>query len=488
MANNQIDYSKEYFTIVALEDGLTAQFSHASYYRIDNGEWISLHVDTATPSINKGQKISFKITIDPTIYESIGVFTVNKAFNAEGNIMSLIYGDNFEGQIDLSGKYYVFAGLFYDCVTLQSAENLILPATTLSDFCYKGMFQDCTSLTSAPELPATTLAMNCYVCMFAGCTSLTSTPELPATTLVDECYIGMFNGCSKLNYIKMLATNVSAVMCLSDWVIGVASSGTFIKNAAMTSLPSGTSGIPTGWTVKNYNENENMGNKKFLDGQGLTTFYNLLQVKFADIIDKLNALYLDKVTLSVSVSPPIIKKNTSNKVTVTATVKNIPDNFTLNYIKINDIETILNENKGSLTETISLELNTKKYSVEADIDGTKFTGSVNLNARHSIYYGYDTPTENNLPANGLSNLKEHDSTVTSAKMTYQMKQEKEGSYPFFILIPDDITTIPTQFSMNNTNFAMTKVATSHDINGIKYVVFKSGGTYSTGKELKIIAS
>lgn len=235
------------------------------------------------------------------------------------------------------------------------------------------------------------------------------------------------------------------------------------------------------------NTNENNGTKKFLDRVGLETFYNLLQFKFADITDKLNALYLGKVTLSVLVSPSIIKKNVSKQVTVTATVNNIPENFTLNYIKINDTTATLNGNKGTLSETVSLESNTKKYSVEVDVGGTKFTGSVNLNARHSIYYGYDTPTENNLPTNNLSNLKEHSSIVTSAKMTYTMKQEKDGSYPFFILVPSDVT-VPTQFSMNSTNFAMTKVTTSHIINGITYTVFKSDGSYSKGKELKIIAS
>ena len=47
----------------------------------------------------------------------------------------------------------------------------------------------------------------------------------------------------------MLATNISATGCLSNWVNGVASTGTFVKNPSMTSLPTGTSGIPSGWTV-----------------------------------------------------------------------------------------------------------------------------------------------------------------------------------------------------------------------------------------------
>jgi hypothetical protein len=87
--------------------------------------------------------------------------------------------------------------------------------------------------------------------MFYGCTSLVTAPELPATTLANGCYQSMFGGCSKLNYIKMLATNISASSCLSNWVSIVSSTGTFVKNPAMTSLPNGTSGIPNGWTVVN---------------------------------------------------------------------------------------------------------------------------------------------------------------------------------------------------------------------------------------------
>jgi hypothetical protein len=50
----------------------------------------------------------------------------------------------------------------------------------------------------------------------------------------------------------MLATDISASNCLYSWVNGVASSGTFVKNSAMTSLSSGTSGIPEGWVVEDY--------------------------------------------------------------------------------------------------------------------------------------------------------------------------------------------------------------------------------------------
>jgi hypothetical protein len=52
----------------------------------------------------------------------------------------------------------------------------------------------------------------------------------------------------------MLATDISEWNCLNNWVDGVASSGTFVKHPDMTSLPTGTSGIPNGWTVEDYVE------------------------------------------------------------------------------------------------------------------------------------------------------------------------------------------------------------------------------------------
>ena len=145
-----------------------------------------------------------------------------------------------------SGCYY---GMFYGCTGLTTAPEL--PATTLANDCYNGMFNRCTSLTTAPELPATTLAIYCYSSMFSGCTGLTTAPELPATTLADRCYYRMFSGCTNLNYVKCLATDISAGNCLSGWLNGVADSGTFVKAPGMSGWPTGSNGIPSGWSVVN---------------------------------------------------------------------------------------------------------------------------------------------------------------------------------------------------------------------------------------------
>ena len=140
--------------------------------------------------------------------------------------------------------------MFEGCTKLITAPEL--PATTLADYCYEKMFYGCTSLTTAPkELPATTLANSCYLYMFGSCKNLTTAPELPATTLAYGCYYQMFSGCTGLNYIKCLATDISASYCTSNWLRGVASTGTFVKNPNMTSWTTGNSGIPDNWTIEN---------------------------------------------------------------------------------------------------------------------------------------------------------------------------------------------------------------------------------------------
>ena len=106
---------------------------------------------------------------------------------------------------------YCYRNMFYYCTSLTSAP--VLPATTLENSCYGSMFGRCTSLTSAPVLPATTLANSCYDSMFYGCTSLTSAPALPATTLENSCYDSMFSGCTSLTSAPKLSATKLADNC-----------------------------------------------------------------------------------------------------------------------------------------------------------------------------------------------------------------------------------------------------------------------------------
>ena len=345
------DYSQDYLTFEALESGTFAFSKDVSYSTDDGANWNTLSASTPSPTVNSGDKILFKASITPS-YDGIGGFSSTGRFNVMGNPYSLLYEDSFQGITDLTGKSYAAIKLFANCTGLISAENLSLPATTLSNGCYASMFSGCTSLTTPPELPATTLAMDCYAYMFQNCyslttapalpattlangcygrmflscTSLTVAPELPATTLAQNCYSNMFNACplttapvlsattleeqcyfamfahctalttapalpattlatgcyykmfldcpslttapelgvgtlvqncynemfkdcTSLNSVRMLATDISASGCLSNWLYNVSATGTLVKNSSMTSLPSGGSGIPTGWTV-----------------------------------------------------------------------------------------------------------------------------------------------------------------------------------------------------------------------------------------------
>ena len=419
-SKEKVDYATEYLTFNILSAGTinwTASDSSVTKtieYKLNNNEWASITSNTGssapTITVNSGDKLQFRgnnaqYTNSYSVYNSFSGSTAS--FEVEGNVMSLIYGDDFKNKLAISSGY-ALASLFRGCTKLVSAKNLILPATTLAENCYDdmfnnckslttapelpattlasgcynsmfvnctsltiapalpamtlayscysvmfygctslttapklpattlanncyyGMFQGCTSLTTAPELPATTLANSCYYSMFKGCTSLTTAPELPATTLAngcyyqmfydctsltvvpalpatvlaEECYRGMFwnctglttvpsnllpattlksdcyrdmfyvcknlttapelpattltvlcydsmfYGCTKLNYIKCLATDISALYCTSGWLSGVASTGTFVKASSMTSWTEGNSGIPTGWTVQ----------------------------------------------------------------------------------------------------------------------------------------------------------------------------------------------------------------------------------------------
>lgn len=98
-------------------------------------------------------------------------------------------------------------------------------------------------------LPIKNLSSFCCSNMFLHCDDLVIAPSLPATKLATGCYESMFFGCIKLCYIKMLATDISAVECLGSWVYDVASTGTFVKSKDATWDVVGDSGVPIGWTV-----------------------------------------------------------------------------------------------------------------------------------------------------------------------------------------------------------------------------------------------
>ena len=175
-----------------------------------------------------------------------------------GNIMSLVDEENFATITTMEGAS--FAGLFAGNTCGFDASGLLLPATTLSEDCYSGMFAGCAGMSATPvELPALTLAPGCYSNMFEGCSMLNKAPHLPATELVDGCYASMFSGCSILYQVTCLATTIPpGTNCTQDWLNGVSNNNPdggnpiFTKAKGVDWWTEGPSGIPLGWSVNEY--------------------------------------------------------------------------------------------------------------------------------------------------------------------------------------------------------------------------------------------
>lgn len=222
-SSGEVEFNPDkYLTIEALEDGLSITSKKIIYYRTIESKWMSLGQNIQTPQINKGECLYIKAKWEDRV-DIDNVFDISKKCKLKGNCMSLFFWDSADKNNDLSAYPYAFYCLFRDNTTIIEVSPTFLPATTLSD--------------------------NCYFGMFWGCESLTTAPALPATELTESCYYYMFQGCTNLNYIKMLATDISASSCLCDWVSGVASTGTFVKNNDATWDVVGNSGVPEGWTV-----------------------------------------------------------------------------------------------------------------------------------------------------------------------------------------------------------------------------------------------
>ena len=266
--NPNHDYSKDYLTLKVLSDGTIGWNSIGTgaaktiYYSKNNGAWTTLSASSSTTiSVLTGDVVRFKGT--NTAYCSgnkanysgfgsteAGVGGGTSMFNVEGNVMSLVYGDNFDGQTALTGTYN-FCQLF-KCTHCVSAENLVLPTMTLTQYCYRAMFSRCGELVKVPALPATTLAKGCYWYMFEHSPSFTDAPDLPAQTLVKECYGHMLEQCTSLNYIKCMAVSgLTASSAKTDWVKTVSATGTFVKDSSIstTTWGRGNAGIPSGWVV-----------------------------------------------------------------------------------------------------------------------------------------------------------------------------------------------------------------------------------------------
>ena len=183
-----------------------------------------------------------------------------------GNIQTLMDWENPPTSISTRLCY---KGMFDGCTNLMSAPDL--PATTLAAACYDRMFRRCTSLETAPTLPATTLAESCYSIIFEMCASLTIAPTLPATTLADYCYNSMFSDCTSLTTVPKLPATVLKTGCYGFMFYGC--SKLKVNTSSGTKIFTCPSSIPSQAVDKMFN---NTGGSFTSTPTARTTYYYTL--------------------------------------------------------------------------------------------------------------------------------------------------------------------------------------------------------------------
>ena len=200
-------------------------------YKVENADWQSSSSAEISIKTKATEKVWFRGVNDSYTlgdpYSELYVTTFRcyySEYYLYGNLMSLLYGDDFESKKEINGEH-AFCKMFYrnDNIINHPEKDIVLPATTLSAFCYRNMFSYCSKLTRAPKLPAKVLTEACYASMFLYCsalkdfpemdatdmaemsctwmmmgTGLETAPELPAMNLARSCYEFMFSECPDL--------------------------------------------------------------------------------------------------------------------------------------------------------------------------------------------------------------------------------------------------------------------------------------------------
>lgn len=143
-----------------------------------------------------------------------------------GNLMALVDGEGTTKVIPADNMFNsLFRGFYSNLVYIPGSggeygegdselylDELILPATTLTEGCYKSMFMNTSVISYPKELPATELKPYCYSQMFRtndwegySVQREKEAPTLYGKKLVKRCYEEMFYGCNNIANIVCLA-------------------------------------------------------------------------------------------------------------------------------------------------------------------------------------------------------------------------------------------------------------------------------------------
>ena len=246
--------NKKYMTLTVLDGDagttitptITGTLSPNLQYRVNNGKWNDyVFGQTGDIHASVGDVIQWKgvnesgLSTSSSNYLNFGISGNPVALS--GNVMSLIDGVGDALNIPCDYCFYrlfhgssiktispdflpattITNGCYFDLFSGSLLENSPeLPALTMKENCYRGMFYGCQHFTQTPELPATTLANDCYAYMLAECSSLVQVPALHATKLATECYRGLFQNCTSITQAPALPATTLANYCYQNMFSG----------------------------------------------------------------------------------------------------------------------------------------------------------------------------------------------------------------------------------------------------------------------------
>lgn len=214
-------------------------------YSLDNAiSWNDI-VFGEEVSVAKGQSIFIRAKENVNSFSTSAndyyQFVIDGTMSVSGDV-TLLY--NTSGNIT-SIPNYTFYKLFSGCAGLKNIPTLTRPNIPIGKYSHAYMFENCSSITEAPDSLALTLTEGCYKGMLKGCSSIKTAPVLPATTLVDNCYEEIFQNCSSLSEITVGFTSwPNNQNYTNNWATNVYKTGIFFCPESVANKFFGTHGIP----------------------------------------------------------------------------------------------------------------------------------------------------------------------------------------------------------------------------------------------------
>lgn len=260
-----LPYTHRYLTFRVLSDGVIGWKQGASatartlQYSINFGEWINITSNKdeygASFNVKDGDIIRWKGTNEEISGQGAAqsnYFITTCEFDAEGNTLSLFWGDNFMGKTTFPNLTKNACGgwMFYNCTNLINAEHITFEHLTDSGasrwgYSQAGMFYGCTSLLTSPIMPSKTyLGMYQF---FYNCVSLKRV-TLPYTGSISDRIRGIFENNASLEFIKIMHSS----MTYWNYWSTLPSALTLVINTEQTwwGGDRNNSGVKSGWDVK----------------------------------------------------------------------------------------------------------------------------------------------------------------------------------------------------------------------------------------------